>query len=48
MGEQFKDIVAYIRNIKKVEIHTLIEEDFLDMPNENGDIYKFKPNQVKS
>ena len=48
VGELFKDTVAYIRNIKKTEIHILIEENFLDMLNENGDIYKFKPNQVKS
>lgn len=50
-GESLRNlngIVTYFRNIKKIGVCTLIEENFLEMPDKNGYIQKFKSNQAKS
>lgn len=48
LEELFKDMVACIRNMKKTGICILMEEKFLQTPNDGDYIPKFKPNQVKS
>ena len=45
--ESFKD-VTYFRNIKKIGVCIVTEENFLELPDKNGYIQKFNSSQAKS
>ena len=45
--EPFKG-VTYFRNVKKIGVCILTEENFLEMPDKNGYTQKFNSSQAKS